>query len=331
MTVPRAGSSPLVTVVVVSYNHRSFVTEALDSVAAQTVQPTRIVVADDASRDDSVEVIRRWVQDHDDLDVVEIFHARNTGLCPILNEALARVDTPLYAYISADDRMLPDRLALQTRRWQDHRGTAAAVYSDARRIDEHGRRLAPDYSAAHGWDGVTALEGHLHTDLLHHNWIPAASVLLHAPSVRRVGGYNESWFYEDHDLWLRLTAAGDEFLCVHQPLVEVRELASSLGSTGFGADRPVHLAARLGILLDHHGVSKEGDAYIEDVVPHLATTLWRTGERADLVARAFGLLAAGRDPRWRVRARMVDLGLTREPRMAHWCRSALNRRKGPAS
>lgn len=330
MTGAQISDDASVTVVIVSFNHRSFVAEALDSVATQTLRPTRIVVADDASDDDSVEVIRRWVRDHEDLDVLEVFHDRNTGLCRLLNEALAQVDTPLYAYLSADDRMLPDRLNLQVGRWRDHGSTAAAVYSDARRIDEQGRRLAPDYGAANGWARIGELEGHLHTDLLHHNWIPAASVLLHTSSVRRVGGYNEAWFYEDHDLWLRLAAAGKELLCVDQPLVEVRELAGSLGSTGFGADRPHHLAARLGILLDQHGVSEEGDAYVANVVPHLASTLWRTGERPDLVERAFGLLAAGHDPRWLVRARMVDLGLTREPRVMRWYRSARERMRGSA-
>jgi len=312
-----------VTVIVVSYNHRSFVTETLDSIAAQTVRPSQIIVADDASTDDSVSLIRRWICRHDDLDVREIFHQSNTGLCRTLNEALGLVDTPLYTYLSGDDRMLPRRLEAQVARWQSHGTPAAAVYSNALRIDEHGQPLAPDYGTVNGWGQVEALEGHLHTSLLRHNWIPAASVLLNARSVHRVGGYNEKWFYEDHDLWLRLAAGGEDILCVDQPMVEVRELASSLGSVNFGKDKPLHLAARLGILLDQYAVSDEGDAYIESVAPHLAVRLWRTGERPDLVFRALALPGLSSNPRWLIRARLVHLGITQEPRVMQWWRRFL--------
>ena len=102
----------------------------------------------------------------------------------------------------------------------------------------------------------------------------------------------------------------------------VRELAGSLGSIGFGSGR--HLAARLGILLDHLGVSDEGDAYIRDVAPHLAVLLWRTGERPDLVRRALRLPGLAGRTGMLLRAPFLALGVTREPRL-------LRRMSGSAS
>jgi len=306
-------SAPDVTVIVVGYNHSAYVAEALDSALAQTYVPRRLVIADDASADGSVEVVRRWMEEHPGVGVRTIFHHTNTGLCAILNEALGLVETPLYAYLSADDRMLPHRLETQVARWLEEDRRPPAVYSDALRIDAYGCRLEPDYGALNGWDRVGSFEGDLHTELLRHNWIPAASVLLDTQAVRSVGGYNEAWFYEDHDLWLRLSAATAGIAYVDEPLVEVRELVSSLGSTGFGGDKPLHLAARLGILLDQFGVSEDGDAYIRQVAPHLAVLLWRAGERPDLVQRALRLPGLARRPRWRARSALVALGVTREP------------------
>lgn len=320
MTDPRVAARrdprPRVTVIVVAYNHSAYVVEALDSVLAQTARPHRIIVADDASTDDSVDLIRRWMEQHRDIDVRTVLHRTNTGLCTILNEALALVETPLYTYLSADDRMLPHRLEVQIDRWLGHDPRPPAVYSDALRIDELGQQLTPDYGTVNGWSQVSSFEGDVHAGLLKHNWIPAASVLLDTKAVRSVGGYNDAWFYEDHDLWLRLSATAP-LAYVDEPLVEVRELATSLGSTGFGDDRPLHMAARLGILLDQVGVSPEGDDYIRDVAPHLAVLLWRTGERPDLVVRAFRLPGLPPSPRWTIRAALVRLGLNREPRLLH--------------
>lgn len=319
MTTTQEGSA--VTVIVVGYNHGDFVEEALDSVLSQTVRPERLVVADDASTDDSVEVIRRWTAQHPTLDVATLFHRSNVGLCATLNEALAMVETPLYTYLSADDRMLPHRLEVQVARWHEHDPRPPAVYSNAFRIDRDGQRLAPDYGTLNDWENVRSFEGDVHADLLRHNWIPAASVLLDTAAVRRVGGYNEDWFYEDHDLWLRLLAATGDVRCVEEPLVEVRELSSSLGATTFGTDSPLHLAARLGMLLDQLGVSDEGDDYIREVAPHLAALLWRTGERPDLVARAMRVPGTDRTFGRRLRSTLLRLGFTTEPRLL----SALHR------
>ena len=316
-------AAPDVTVIVVSYNHDAYVVEALDSILAQTLRPCRIIVADDASNDDSVAVIRRWLERHGDLDVRTVFHGVNTGLCAILNEALTLVESPLYAYLSADDRMLPHRLEVQVDRWLQHDPRPAAVYSNALRVDELGQPLAPDYGTLNDWAHVSSLEGDLHTALLGHNWIPAASVLLDTSAVRGIGGYDEAWFYEDHDLWLRLSATSGAIVCVDEPLVEVRELVSSLGSVGFGSGR--HLAARLGILLNQLGVSDEGDAYIRGVAPHLAVLLWRTGERPDLVRRALGLPGLPGSPGGLLRAGLLKLGVTREPRLLGWLSSSAPR------
>lgn len=84
----------------------------------------------------------------------------------------------------------------------------------------------------HDWPQSEDLEGRIHTGLLRQCWIPAASVLLSTEAVREVGGYDERWFFEDYDLWLRLAAHG-EFLLVDESLVDFRERDTSLGSRRF--------------------------------------------------------------------------------------------------
>ncbi len=62
MDVPHSHNeqSPLVSVVVPNYNHARFLPQRLESIAAQTFRDFELIVLDDASTDDSLDVIRRY-------------------------------------------------------------------------------------------------------------------------------------------------------------------------------------------------------------------------------------------------------------------------------
>lgn len=302
---------PEATVIIVAYNHADFVVDALESVRAQSLPPSRVVVVDDGSSDETVSTVRDWAAQTGH--PVELVHdGENHGLCRRLNEALATVETPLYTYLSADDRMRSDRLEKQVARWREGGGRAVGVYSHARRIDRHGEALQPEYRELHDWPRSEDLEGKIHTGLLRQCWIPAASVLLSTEAVRAVGGYDERWFFEDYDLWLRLAAHG-EFLLVDESLVDFRELDTSLGSRRFVDTDLGNLEARVGIWLKQVAVSEEGDEYLRIALPPLAIRLWRRGGDPDLARAAFEAFPEQRNLRFR--AALIRAGLKREPRL----------------
>ncbi|MGJ6980375.1 glycosyltransferase [Aestuariimicrobium soli] len=301
---------PGVTVVVVAYNHREHVEEALASVLAQTLPPARVLVIDDASPDGTSEVVRAWCAEHAPTWELDL-HDHNLGLCAGLNRALATIDTPLYAYLSGDDLMRPDRLSRQVNAWVDDGRRAALVYSDARVIDERGDVIAPSLRTVHGWPEPAS--GRVVTDLVVWNWIVAASVLLVTDRVRQVGGYDERWFYEDHDLWLRL-AARHPVLAVDDPLVSFRQLATSLGSTRLTDLDPDHLGARVAMLTKLFGIDADLDEALRRHVPPRAIQLWRTGAHPEVAREGFTKAAAGRAaPNLRLRALLIGLGVRREP------------------
>ena len=53
---------PLVTIVVISYNQSKYIKENLDSIKAQTYLNIELIVADDASPDNSVEIFESWLK-----------------------------------------------------------------------------------------------------------------------------------------------------------------------------------------------------------------------------------------------------------------------------
>ena len=55
---------PLVSVICLSYNHKAYVVEALNSVINQTYPNIELLIADDCSSDNSIGVIKDWVKNH---------------------------------------------------------------------------------------------------------------------------------------------------------------------------------------------------------------------------------------------------------------------------
>lgn len=57
-------NNPLVSVVVVTYNSSKTILDTLDSIAAQTYRNIELIVSDDCSKDDTVQVVKTWMEDN---------------------------------------------------------------------------------------------------------------------------------------------------------------------------------------------------------------------------------------------------------------------------
>lgn len=54
--------NPLVSVIVITYNSSKYVLETLNSVAAQTYDNIELIISDDCSVDNTVEICRNWLK-----------------------------------------------------------------------------------------------------------------------------------------------------------------------------------------------------------------------------------------------------------------------------
>ena len=93
MSTPVPG---LVSLVVASYNHARYLPRRMESLIAQTYPDLEILVIDDCSPDNSVEVLRRYA-DHPRVQLIE--REQNGGWVAVSNQglALARGELVLFA------------------------------------------------------------------------------------------------------------------------------------------------------------------------------------------------------------------------------------------
>ncbi|MCB1914260.1 MAG: glycosyltransferase [Rhodocyclaceae bacterium] len=98
--------SPVVSVLLPSYNHARYLRAAIDSVLAQSLDALELIVIDDASSDESWTII----ESIDDPRVRASRHEENAGAHATLNEAYAKARGEFVAILNSDDVFAPERL-----------------------------------------------------------------------------------------------------------------------------------------------------------------------------------------------------------------------------
>lgn len=220
-----------ISAIVVCFNHERFVAPCLESIKKQTCRPSQLIVLDDASTDDSQAAISSWLAANWP-EAVVVFHRENRGICATLNEALALCTSEFVAIVAADDRWYPNRIEYHLNNFRGKSSQVAAVYSDATIIDEFGRQTGQQFIAMHRPE-LRPPSGQVFSSLAAGNFIPAMSVTVRTEALREAGGYNESFSYEDYDMWMRLAGSGKQFAFLPGSVAEYRIVSTSMSRTLF--------------------------------------------------------------------------------------------------
>jgi glycosyltransferase involved in cell wall biosynthesis len=219
-------SEPLVTIICVCYNHARFITEALDSVVAQTYQPIELIVIDDGSTDGSPKVIKQWIASHPE--TVLVLNGANIGYCKTFNKAAALAKGKYLLDLAADDVLLPDRVAIGVKTLEST-PQAGVTFSDAEHMDEAGNKISLHSDR---FPHNTIPSGDIYKDLIERFFICSPTMMFSREVFDYLMGYDESLEYEDFDFWIR-SARNYDYVYTPVVLVKKRKVAGSLSSSQF--------------------------------------------------------------------------------------------------
>lgn len=96
-----------ISVVIPNYNYARYVGAAVDSALEQTCAPHEVVVVDNGSTDDSLDVLAAYG------DRIRVVQQENRGQAGARNSGMAECTGDLVAFLDADDVWLPDKLERQ--------------------------------------------------------------------------------------------------------------------------------------------------------------------------------------------------------------------------
>lgn len=92
-------------VVFPNYNHARFLPYTVESIMKQSRPPDELIIVDDASTDDSLEILRGFAKQYPAIKLIE--HEKNKGVVESVNEALESATGDYIQFSSADDVLLP--------------------------------------------------------------------------------------------------------------------------------------------------------------------------------------------------------------------------------
>jgi glycosyltransferase involved in cell wall biosynthesis/SAM-dependent methyltransferase len=96
-------SKPKFSIVMANYNNGRYIGQAIESVLSQTFKDWEIIIVDDCSTDDSVDIIKRYLAD-DRIRLIQ--HDTNKGYAAALKTAIAAVQGELFGILDSDDCLM---------------------------------------------------------------------------------------------------------------------------------------------------------------------------------------------------------------------------------
>lgn len=105
--------NPLVSVVIITYNSGKTVIETLESIKKQTYKNIELIVSDDCSKDDTVNICKEWIEHNNSFftnaKIIESFN--NTGIAPNLNRGIKQSKGEWIKILAGDDMLTTDSIS----------------------------------------------------------------------------------------------------------------------------------------------------------------------------------------------------------------------------
>jgi glycosyltransferase involved in cell wall biosynthesis len=207
--------APKVSVIIPVYNREKYVGEAISSILAQSFTNFELLLIDDGSTDDSVEIMRSYT----DPRVRLVRNERNLGIPKTRNKGIQLARGDYIAILDSDNIALSDRLAKQVA-FLDRHKDYVLLGSGAALMDEEGQSLKKGKRRF-------VSSGEVKSHLLFRCWLHHSSVMART-AILQAYGYREQYVVcSDFDLFVRL-ARKHKLGHLPEPLVRLRVHAGSI-------------------------------------------------------------------------------------------------------
>jgi glycosyltransferase involved in cell wall biosynthesis len=252
--MPKNDSAPRISVIIPTYNRADFIGETIQSVLDQTYADFELIVLDDASTDDTAQVVARFGDER----LTYIYQENNVGETAARNAGFAYARGELVSFLDSDDRMLPHNLETLVA-LLDVRPEVSVAYGWYYWMDKDGQPIMEEYPKIEEqippqidspWPDITLRpsgltpEGQILPQLVLVDLMMIGSTLIRRECVEAIGGFGETVQFQGHwDFYLRLARAGYTYACSKQAVAVWR---IHPGNRGGYTD--VMLASRLAIL-----------------------------------------------------------------------------------
>lgn len=216
--------NPLISIVMVNYNHEDFLEEAILSVIKQTYLNWELIIVDDGSTDGSRNIIRKF---HDSR-IKPIYLKENGHICVATNIGLKEVKGDYIARLDSDDVWREDKLEQQIK-FMQRNSDIGLCFTKLDIIDQDSRVVPREESLDlyNLYDNRQKSRGDwLKFFFFYGNSLIQSSMLMRAEVLDKIGMFNLAYVQtHDFDFFVR-AVKHYEFGFIEEPLLKYRRIQS---------------------------------------------------------------------------------------------------------
>lgn len=210
-------------VILCTYNGAYFISQQLESILMQSVLPARIIISDDNSSDDTIEIIKSTC-DKFGYAGVEIYQGMQKGVIYNFLSAISYASGDYIFLADQDDIWLPNKAEEFLKAFNDiDKSKPSLVFSDALLIDENNNKIAESFFSYQGISSKVMEDD----SILYRNCVQGASCAINKALQKLVA---DSLFFVEiknlymHDWWIALLARYyGNYKFINQPLLAYRQ------------------------------------------------------------------------------------------------------------
>ena len=215
--------TPPISIVIPVKNRPQLIARCLDSVRSQSYRPIRIIVVDNASTDNTREVVEAWREQNSTPELsLLLLSEEKPGAAAARNRGLEAVDTTRMMFFDSDDRMLPE-LAITVMEEFDRHPDLDLIYWRTAFVNEREEVIPRRFAR------MNLIKRHLYNTVL-----STQSYAIRTDFIRRIGAWDESLTcWDDWELGLRILTARPNMKGIFRTLVHVYPQPESITGTEF--------------------------------------------------------------------------------------------------
>lgn len=201
---------PLVSIIVVTYNSSKYVLETLESAKSQTYQNIELIISDDSSSDETVEICTQWLKKNKNRFVRTelITTAKNTGIPANFNRGILACKGDWVKLIAGDDLLLDDAI-LNLVNFSDNTASSDFIFADFTYINNEGISLNKNSDINKLFFNLDSFEQNKNLLVGSNFMIPALTGFILKKTLINLGCFDEEIKYcEDYPMWLKATNNG---------------------------------------------------------------------------------------------------------------------------
>lgn len=197
-------SSTAVTVLCSCYNHAEYVCKSIQSVLNQSHDNIQLIIIDDYSSDNSVEVIDNFILNFPKIQFIK--NKKNIGLTQSVTNALQYAEGDFFIDLAADDILLPNCIEMQLDAFKKSKfPNLAMVYGNAENITKEGNHSSYYFEVDEQLRSKTLRpSGDIYSKVISSETVLCSVSSMYKKSIfDALNGYDTTLSYEDFDYWIR--------------------------------------------------------------------------------------------------------------------------------